>query len=234
MDAGGWSNNTKNDFATVVQRAYNWAEAQGLIERKPVRKVEKPAREPRELAIRPADNDEVMAAVKESNFRMLLAFAWETGARPQEVRAIEARHVDLALRRVTFPRKESKGKKRHRVVYLTDAAAAILEPLIAARPEGTLFRNSEGAPWTKDAINCAFCRLKGKIGRKLHLGAWCKGYATEALKAGVDVIGLATLLGHSNSVMVATVYAKVHQEPEYMAAIADKARGVKAGGDASA
>ena len=39
MDANAeaWNANTKNDFATAVQRAFNWAERQGLIDRNPLR-----------------------------------------------------------------------------------------------------------------------------------------------------------------------------------------------------
>ena len=69
MDAKNWNANTKNDFATAVQRTFNWAVKQGLIDRNPVAHVEKPAREARELAVSPKDYAEVMAAVGEPNFR---------------------------------------------------------------------------------------------------------------------------------------------------------------------
>ena len=116
---------------------------------------------------------------------------------------------------MTFPTKESKGKKRQRVIYLTDEGVAILKPLCQERPTGVLLRNSDGQPWTKDAINCFFCRLKKKLGVKCHLGAFRKGYATEALKNGVDTITLASLLGHADSAMLSKVYAKVHQDPHF-------------------
>jgi integrase len=226
MDANAekWNSNTKHDFATAVQRVFNWAQSEGYITHNPLAKVRKPGREARELAIGPADYAEVMAAVKEPNFRQLLAFAWESGVRPQEIRAIEARHVDFEQKRIVFPPRESKGKKGHRIVYLSEMGIEILKPLVEKNSTGALFRNSEGAAWNKNSINCAFCRLRKKIGRKLHLGAWRKGYATEALKAGIDVIGVATLLGHSNSVMLAKVYAKLQQDPEYMAGQANKAK----------
>jgi integrase len=224
MDAQEWSANTKHDFVTAINRGFNWAVKQQLIDKNPVAFTEKPAREARELATTPGDFTEVMAAITESNFRDLIRFAWESGVRPQEVRAIEARHVDFSNARIVFPPKESKGKKAHRIVYLTAEAAAMLLPLVESRPTGTLFRNSEGNAWTKDAVNCAFCRLEKKIGRKLHLGAFRKGYATEGLKAGVDTITMSHLLGHSSPVMLAKVYAKVQQDPVFMAAAAERAK----------
>lgn len=226
MDAKEWGANRKNDFAAAVNRAFNWAVKQGLIDRNPVRNVEKPAREARELVVTPADYAEVMAIVAEPNFRTLLELAWETGARVQELRKIEARFCDAANHRIVFPPSEAKGKKRHRVIYLgSDRARAIVAEQAARIPSGPILRNSDGKPWTKDSINCAFCRLKKKLGRKLHLGAWRKGFCTEALKNGVDVLTVAHLMGHSNGVMVARVYGKVQQDPVHMANAARKATG---------
>jgi hypothetical protein len=62
MDAQeGWSASTKNGFARSIQRAMNWAEGQGLIERTPIPKVEKPAGESRELVITPPEFDDLLA-----------------------------------------------------------------------------------------------------------------------------------------------------------------------------
>jgi integrase len=68
-------------------------------------------------------------------------------------------------------------------------------------------------------------RLALEHGPKLHLGAFRKGYCTEALKNGVDVVTTAHLMGHANAVMVSRVYAKVQQDPAFMAGAARRARG---------
>jgi integrase len=68
-------------------------------------------------------------------------------------------------------------------------------------------------------------RLALEHGPKLHLGAFRKGYCTEALKNGVDVVTTAHLMGHANAVMVSRVYAKVQQDPAFMAEAARRARG---------
>lgn len=226
MDANSeiWSNNAKNDFATTVSRCFNWGEEQGLIDKNPLRHLKKPGREAREMALKPADFDQVMQTVKEPNFKDLLELTWELGTRPQEIRVIEARHLDFDTNRIVFPPKEAKGKKRYRVIYLTDRAKEILKRLCKERPTGPVLLNSEGRPWTRHAINCAFCRLEEKVGTKFHLGAFRKGYATEALKAGVDTITLAGLLGHTNGAMLSRFYAKVQQDPEHMAQAAKRAK----------
>ena len=61
-----------------------------------------------------------------------------------------------------FPVKESKGKKLPRVVYLPDTAIDIVKRLADAYPTGAIFRNADGVPWKRYAINCAFIRLEKK------------------------------------------------------------------------
>ena len=63
--------------------------------------------------------------------------------------------------------KESKGKKLSRVVYLSDEAMALVRELSARHPTGPIFRNTDGKPWTRYAINCAFIRLQIAFGRKV-------------------------------------------------------------------
>jgi integrase len=140
---------------------------------------------------------------------------------------IEARFLDLESNRIVFPPKQAKGKKYHRTIYLTERARRIVSRLAKVNAGGPLLLNSEGNPWNKDAINSAFCRLEKKIGKKYHMGSFRKGYATEALKAGVDTVTVAHLLGHRDPSMVSKVYGQVQQDPEHMAKSARKAKRIK-------
>ncbi|MBC7815642.1 MAG: hypothetical protein IAG10_01945, partial [Planctomycetaceae bacterium] len=45
------------------------------------------------------------------------------------------------------------------------AALAITKRLILQHPEGPIFRNADGEPWTSFAINCSFLRLQAAMGR---------------------------------------------------------------------
>src|SRR5207245_1712157 len=145
----------------------NWAAKLGYIDTSPVwRRVEKPEIKRRENPVSPDDFKTILSHVKDQPFRDLLIFAWETGCRPQEARHIEARHVRPNQNRVEFAPAEAKGKKRRRIIFLSPTAAEIVTRLAAARPEGRLFRNMDGNPWTVDAVNCRFCRLKAKLGRR--------------------------------------------------------------------
>jgi integrase len=130
-DFSHWGNNTKNDFIASVKRALNWAADEELIERNPLARMKKPAREARELAVSPEEYARVLEAVEEPRFRDLIELAWETGGRVQELRMLEARFVDLASGRIVLPPSKAKGKKLHRVIYLTDRAGEIASRLAA-------------------------------------------------------------------------------------------------------
>jgi integrase len=161
----GWGRG-KRGAITAVQRAFNWAAKMGLIETRPVRHVEKPRAGRRDVVITPEEYAWILGQVKDEEFRDLLIVCWETGCRPQEVLAVEARHVDLDGGRWVFPPDEAKGKKAHRVVYLTDRALEITRRLIALHSEGPLFRNTDGRPWHPYALNCRFGRLRFSYGRQ--------------------------------------------------------------------
>lgn len=159
-----WSSTTRNSLCRAVQRAFNWAEEQRLIERSPIARMKKPKCKTREVIITPTEFDHYLELLKGENFRDLLITAWETGARPQELTRVEARHVDLTNARWLFPVQESKGKRMPRVVYLSDRALHITRRLMLRYPDGPLFRNEKGNPWNQHSQACAFARLQLALG----------------------------------------------------------------------
>jgi integrase len=143
----GQNSTTKNGLCRAVCRAFQWAEDEELILRSPFRRMKKPKHQRRTVVIPDADYELMLSHFPSAEIRDLLATAWETAARPQEVVAVEARHVDLANGRWVFPPEESKGKQFPRVVYLNETAMEITKRLVGRHPEGPLFRNTDGQPW---------------------------------------------------------------------------------------
>lgn len=217
MDAQtGWANNTKNGFARSAQRAMKWAEKQGIIDRTPIPHVEKPAREAREDVITPEEFEVLLSWFPDQDFRDVLITAWETGCRPPELMKVEARHVDLANNRWVFPVKQSKGKKQPRIVYLSDRAAEITRRLVVQHPTGKLFRNSDGEPWKKNAINCRFHRKHKRFGKKYCLYTFRHSFATRMLLSGVDAIIVSMWLGHRDVSTLAKTYQHLQHRPEFL------------------
>lgn len=217
------SANYRNGAVRAVKRALKWAADEDLIAYSPLAKVKLPTPEHRELIIN-ADTWHKLLGLLENkygknydDFRDYLTVIWETGCRPQEVATVEARFFERENRRWVFPVKKSKGKRRQRVVYLTDEAFAICERLALKHPEGPLFRQQSGRPWDKNAIRCKFRRLK----RKLNIPDLCAytlrhSWATRMLQAGVDSHVVAKLMGHTTTRMLELRYSHIDQQPEFM------------------
>jgi integrase len=200
----------------AVEGAFSWAEKLGHIDRSPLRWLEKPKPE-RDKLVTPDVWPTIRDQFKDGDpFRDLIEFWWETGCRPQEAKAIEARHVLLDRGCVAFPPEESKGKRRWRVILLTPRATEILKRLLPRYPQGVLFRNEDRKPWHRNAVSCRFQRLKEKLGEKYALYDLRHGFATRMLTGGADTLTVAAIMGHTDGKMLAQHYAHLDRHAEFL------------------
>lgn len=165
-DAYPLSVTSRRNYLRSVKRCLKWTKKQGYIDRNPIEDLEVPCAEHKEVAITPDEFANLMSYVRNDALAELMNVTWETGCRPQESLRVEARHVDLANQRWVFYKSESKGKRISRVVYLIDTALAVTRRLMLAHPDGPIFRNSDGKPWTTDAVNCGFLALQLRMGKE--------------------------------------------------------------------
>lgn len=165
VDSYDLSKTSRRNYLRSVKRCMRWARQQGYIDINPLADLEIPVGERREAVISPVEFDSLLSYVRNRSLEDLITVTWESGCRPQESLRVEARHVDLANQRWVFPKTESKMKRVVRTVYLTDKAMAITRRLMLTHPEGALFRNVDGKPWTTEAVNCAFKAIRQRIGK---------------------------------------------------------------------
>jgi site-specific recombinase XerD len=208
-----WSKSYTRGAMIAVQRAMKWAVSQGYIGKSPLVSLEKPAAERRDNCPTQAEVDEML---KESrSFKPVLEFMLETGCRPHEVRIMEASHVKGD--RIEFTVNESKGKKRKRIIYLTEKAKAIVQKncVIAQElrtPQNPyVFTNRNGNPWTAYAIDCAMKRIAKRTGKKWAAVDLRHYTCTRWLEAGVDHMTVAAWLGHNSAAMVIKHYGHIGQ-----------------------
>jgi integrase len=214
----------------AVKRAFQWGVQEGFLDFSPIVALKKPPRNRRETILTPEHGKTILAEASDECFSDFLNLNRETGARPNEIRTAESRHVDVKKCLWVFPPEDHKtGSKtgRPRIVYLTPKAWAVTKRLLAADSGGPLCRNSKGVPWTASAIRCRFRRLRkrlaGKVPADLCAYVFRHTFATEALERGVDAVSLAELLGHRDTSMISNVYQHLDQKIEHLRSSAVRA-----------
>lgn len=211
-----WNPGMKRGRLQAMQRALNWAVKQGLLGRSPVAYLEKPPPGKRENVIDFSTYQLMLRLTATQEFRDLLTVGWETGCRPQEIWRVEKRHLDLQGKRWVFPQQEAKGKRKIRIVYLTEVALAVCQRLALKHPTGSLFRNSDGLPWNRHASSCVFLRMKKHLKKKYALVDFRHTFVQRSLKAGVDPVTLSFLLGHADTSQLARTYAHLDQDAGHL------------------
>lgn len=218
-----WSDTSRHDGMTVVQRMINWAVDEGYLPYSPIPRLRKPRPKRRDVVYTPDQWCQIREHATGS-FAPFLDFLWSTGCRPLEARTLEAKHVhgDLAI----FPPDESKGETDSRVIFLTNEVQGLLKPLIQQHPTGPLFRNKFDRPWTKDSVKCRLTRISKLVGFRVIAYGARHSYATNALIKSVDPISIAHLMGHKDTSMVSKVYSHVAKNVAFLRKQAENAAGV--------
>jgi integrase/recombinase XerC len=219
------SSTTHAGAVASVKRAFKWASDEGYIHESPIAKVKRPERKSRgeEAYLLPDQWVEVLKHVKNEPFRDLITVLKETGCRPQEIKKVERRHFDEKSRCWSFAKEESKGKKHPRTVHLNEKALKICKGLAAKRPTGPLFLNTKSRPWTIFAMNCACRLIEKKVDFEVFPYAIRHTFATQAIIEGVDLITIATLMGHRDLTMLSKIYQHVHKNMPHLKAALEKA-----------
>lgn len=215
-----WSANTRAGRLTDLTTVCNWLIRARLISENPLSGLSKPSRESRKTYVTFELHRRILSVVSDSTFKALLIVAWETGGRPQELRPLEARHVQLEQQRIFIPAVEAKGK-RARKIYLSERATRLLKVLCRMRPSGPLFPGREGTLLTSNALSHRFATLREKLGED-GIGLVCTcyrhGFATRLLESNESNSTVAELMGHTTTTMVDRVYSHLSESDTHLIA----------------
>jgi integrase len=226
LDSKGWSDTTRNRAVTCLKVAFNWAVRMGVLKENPLKNLEKPPMGRRERILTPEERRQIFGAIKDRPFKLFLFALTSTGARPSEIRKVTAKEFVRPGLWVFPPKRHKAGKKinKPRVVYLTPPMIRLCERLAKEHPEGPLFLNSRGRPWTCNAVRCRFRHLRERRPELAGVTAYCyrHTFTTEGLVAGVPLVQMQELLGHTSPAMMAH-YAHPGQQVAAMQQAAAKA-----------
>jgi integrase len=228
-----WNPTTRAGAITTIKRAFSWAARHRHIPEDPIKATEKPRARRREAIPTQAELERFLAAIDNPNFRDLVVALRESGCRPNEVFAMEAKHFDPGEGTWTVVNKTRNHGDQTRVVYLSDAMVELSNRLAGARPKGRLFVNSRGGPWKRHAVIHRFIRLREKLGMGPEVTAYALRhlFVTDGLERGVPIATMAELVGHRNTTMISKVYSKLSERTKHLRDAVRRARGEKTGHD---
>jgi len=224
-----WSQTTRNRAITCVKVAINWFIRKKKLRENPLQDLSKPAIERREKIISPDERRLILRSLRDKPFKMFLFAVSQSGARPGEVRNVTAENFHPSGMWI-FPLKEHKtGKKtgKPRDVYLTPAMMKLCTRLAQEHPDGPLFRNTRGKPWTRNAIRIRFRNLRERFPQLKGVVCYCwrHTWTTDALERGVPIATVSELLGHTNTRMVSEYYSHLSQKTAHLHEAVVKATG---------
>lgn len=212
----------------AVQRLYNWGVVMGLVATNPVRTVRAPDPGQRQRLLTPQETARLLRAA-DGPYRMVLLALRHTIARPQEIRAVRWKHLLLAPHPM-FELRDFKAKARRkdrlvarRRIPLDDRMLRPLNRLAARRnpaPDDHVFLNSQGRPWSSNALRIRMRNLRERLGltpdengERVVNYTFRHTAATRACAAGLRDRVLAELMGHAQ---VATTNRYLHLQDDHL------------------
>jgi integrase len=173
----------------------------------------------------------VLANVNQNFGDFLRACAW-TGARPSTLRHVEARHYvpHLKLWDVEDLYRDRASKRKYvRRIGLGPAMTKLVERLNRLYPAGPIFRNTQGMPYSADAVTMMMYKLRVRLRRKgieLPPGICVYGlrhsFASQFIAQYPDKLEyLRQLLGHSSLKMIYKHYNHLIDDHSAMHSVLD-------------
>lgn len=204
--------NYRHNIARTVKTCFKWLVDNEHIERSPFSNVKTPPSVSRgdEAYLTDEQVSRILDTAR-GDLHDILTFLHETGCRPKEARTLQSRH--LREQTAVFPKEESKGGRNQRVIHLPDEIVALVQRLRLKRPTGPLFLNGD-KPWTSQAL---VEKCKGFTPYQLR-----HSFATSAILRGVDLLTIATLMGHTDLKMLTKVYQHIQRCDQHLKAGLEK------------
>lgn len=213
-----WGPSTQRNCVVGLVAMLNWAVRSGLIAKNPLTGIEKPGASSRgaeslvgnDKEEAEANHGKILAAVPPS-YRPFIQALKDTGARPGELAAATAEDFNPSLGAFVFHKEMTRrseqfahktAKKKDRVIFLSGPTLDHVKELVAKHASGPLFRRKSGKRFLRVHVNDRFLKLQKKLKMpSLTAYSYRHQFATDMLKAGMDVDTLAELMGNSPMVI---------------------------------
>lgn len=227
FNARGWGQETRRAALIILRACWKWCKDEGLIGDDPLGKMRIPTPRRRREVMTNEQADRLRQAIVSARFLDIFDVLRETGCRPADARRVEAAMIDFEAMTWTLPDHKTAGHTQEpKTVYMTPRAAVICRRLAAEFPEGPIFRNEHGKPWTMHVLAGQFrrCRKRAGIGPEAVAYACRHGFITDGLSRGVPVAVMANLVGHKSTTMISRHYDRLDERTALMRATLEAIR----------
>jgi len=207
----------------TLRTLMNWAVKKKVIPSHDLDSIDPALRRKGRRHYLPADDDVVhVFEGAKGRLKDLLLVYMTTGIRPSELRTVTIDEFDRPNRQwVLWRHKVVHRTGRPKIVPLaTDAVYRLCLNSAGDRPgDQTLFLNSQGEPWTYNALRLRWYRLRNglKLDRRFSLYCLRHWYLTVALESGESETMVAELAGHTDRATL-DFYKKIRNGPLHQAA----------------
>ena len=217
VESGDWGPTTVYNARKAAMRVFSWAAERKLLPENPLKGMKNPKPKPRQRAMTDEEFWQIHGTAGGPLGDLLLAL-YHTGARPKEVRELTWERV-REDRWVLPEHKTARSTGRPRVIFLDDTMVAMMGRL-KGNGHTHVFLNTEGHPWTMNALRLQVWRIKKKLRMSDDVCAYlCRhGFGTRAILNGVDGRTLAELMGHTSQEMISKVYVHLADQHQHLKA----------------
>lgn len=220
---------TRKGVVSIVQAAFNWAaDEEKLIPSNPFRGLTWHEGEPGRSM---TDDERVcLWRATDANFRHVLLFLDETGARPGEMSSLCWPMIDFERGLATLAKHKSGRTRRQptpRIIRLTKLVLALLRWLHARRvDDGVVFRNRRGNPWNRCSLSLRMQRLRKRAGitKDAKLYGLRHKFGTDAAERGFNSTTIAELLGHADPRTTERYYIHLREREDYLRQAAERVK----------
>lgn len=223
-----WGDNTVAAFTKSLLAAFNWGTSTKhsgkLISSHPFDGQRRQFQRTDRVVVKDDAFDAMYAAAKPA-FKDFLTALRCTGCRPGELMVVTAADIRDGDKFILQKHKTSRKTGKPRIVWFDDTLKDLIARKVQEHPEGPLFRNTDGNPWSRGSISSSFDRLRTKLNLTDNVIAYALGrhsYITSALERGVDIVYVSELTGTSVPT-IQKFYSHVGENAQRMRAAAQQA-----------
>ncbi len=186
-----------NNELIVLKTIFKRLVSSDILSKSPARDIKQLAANERSFHVLTPDEEKVYLLACSQPLQDIAALMLETGMRPVEIYKLKRQNVNIEKGFLQI--ENGKTKSSNRKVWLSDKASDILKIRIDnCRDEYLFTKNDKDSSEPLFQINKIHVKTVNRIGLKFRLYDCRHTFATRVLDSGIDLLTLASMLGHSS------------------------------------